>query len=270
MQYLLIILINIFMWAIFYLVISLKLEKSASHFRERKFREEMDRLMTEFNSAADRNISLLENRISTLKKLLERAGNLDSVDLILGGKEKKAGEINDSIPRERERSESHERINIEMAEVSSQTKPAFLKKSGESFKLLTRKFNHLVERLKNLPLEKRIENEKKYTQFGEFPERESSDGKRGSMLDMVLESGPYSEIIKEDEDPDNVSSQSEEKARELPGDEDISQMFSASDDKFSVISRLYGMGYSIEKISEYSGMPAGEVKLVLNLQEPAG
>lgn len=267
MQYLLIILINIFMWAIFYLVITLKLEKSASHFRERKFREEMDRLMTEFNSAADRNITLLENRISTLKKLLERTGNLDSVDLILGSEKENTEEINDLITQ---KEKSHERINIEMTEHASHSKPAFLKKSGESFKLLTRKFNHLVERLRNFTPEKRIEEEKNYSKFGKTHEEQGPDSGRGSMLDMVLEKGTFSQFIKEEEIVKKEISRQEEKDLELPGDDEISYMFLNTDDKFSVISQLYGMGYSVEKISECSGMPAGEVKLILNLRKPAG
>jgi hypothetical protein len=268
MQYLLIILINIFMWAIFYLVISLKLEKSASHFRERKFREEMDRLMTEFNSAADRNISLLENRISTLKKLLERAGNLDSIDLTLGSEEKKTDERNESIAIDAKERENHERIQIEMTESTSQPKPAFLKKGTESFKLLTRKFNHLVERLRSFTPEKNMTDEMNKSEFGELSGEEEQENRRGSMLDMVLERGSFSQLIQEEEAAIRTAPQSEEMSQDLLKDEDLSDMFSASDDRFSVITKLYGMGYSIEKISQCSGIPAGEVKLVLNLQGP--
>ena len=65
MEFLLLLLTNVFIGAFLYLVISLKLEKKSSEFREKKFRKEMDDIMREFNSAADRNISLLENKIDT-------------------------------------------------------------------------------------------------------------------------------------------------------------------------------------------------------------
>ncbi len=270
MQYLLIILINIFMWAIFYLVISLKLEKSASHFRERKFREEMDRLMTEFNSAADRNISLLENRISLLKKLLERTGNLDSIDLTLGQGEKKDTEKADLNVKEKGSSGSHERVSIDLTESAAHERPVFLNKGSKSIKLITRKFNHLMERLKNFAPEKNNTVGRRFSEYDEVHEEQNSDSRRGSMVDMVLERGSVAELIKENELPDSVNSLSSEEDREFLGDEEILQMFSQSDDKFTVISQLFSMGYSIEKISQCSGMPAGEVKLVLNLNEPAG
>ena len=40
----------------------------------------MDAIINEFNSTAERNISLLENKIATLKKLLDISGDLKSVD----------------------------------------------------------------------------------------------------------------------------------------------------------------------------------------------
>ncbi len=270
MQYLLIILINIFMWAIFYLVISLKLEKSASHFRERKFREEMDRLMTEFNSAADRNISLLENRISLLKKLLERTGNLDSIDLTLGQGEERDFEKGDLNVKEKGSSGNHERVSIELTESTVHERPVFLNKGSKSIKLLTRKYNHLMERLKNFTPEKNNTIERSFAEHGEVHEEKGSDGRRGSMVDMVLERGSVAELINENEIPDSADSFSSEADREFLEDEQILKMFSQSDDKFTVISQLFSMGYSIEKISQCSGMPAGEVKLVLNLNEPAG
>ena len=76
MQLLLLLLFNLFMGAVMYLVISLKLERSATEFRERKLRKEMDEIIREFNATAERNISILENRIKTMRRLLEKSGDI--------------------------------------------------------------------------------------------------------------------------------------------------------------------------------------------------
>ncbi|MDR3238064.1 MAG: hypothetical protein LBT84_06140, partial [Spirochaetia bacterium] len=77
-----IILVNVFMGALLYLVISIKLERSASDFRQQRLRKEMDEMLKEFNAAAERNISLLENRIQTARKLLEQSGALKGLDIL--------------------------------------------------------------------------------------------------------------------------------------------------------------------------------------------
>ncbi|MFC1671138.1 hypothetical protein ACFL20_12175, partial [Spirochaetota bacterium] len=64
MQFFIIIVINLIMGALFYLVISLKLEKSSTHFREDKLRKEMDDIINEFNLVTERNVSILESKIA--------------------------------------------------------------------------------------------------------------------------------------------------------------------------------------------------------------
>ncbi len=226
--------------------------------------------MTEFNSAADRNISLLENRISILKKLLERMGNLDSIDLTLGQEEDKDSENGEIYVKEKSSSGNHERVSIDLTESTLHKKPVFLNKGSKSIKLLTRKFNHLMERLKKFTPEKNNTGERRFSEYGEFQEEQGTVSRRGSMVDMVLERGSVAELINENEVSDSADSLTSEADRVFLDDEEILKMFSQSDDKFTVISRLFSMGCSIEKISQCSGMPAGEVKLVLNLNEPAG
>ena len=63
---------NILIGSILYLVISLKLEKTSSAFFSRKLKREMDEIISEFNETAERNISILENRISIYKKLMAK------------------------------------------------------------------------------------------------------------------------------------------------------------------------------------------------------
>ncbi|HPX90788.1 MAG TPA: hypothetical protein PKZ93_04650, partial [Spirochaetota bacterium] len=64
-----------------YLVMSLKIEKSSATFQEKKLRKEMGEIITEFNSTAERNITILENKISILKRLLNEAGNIKGIDM---------------------------------------------------------------------------------------------------------------------------------------------------------------------------------------------
>ena len=74
-----ILLTNLFTGTILYLVLSLKLEKSADEFRIKKLRREIDETIREFNATAERNISLLENRIKTAKTVLNGSG-LSGID----------------------------------------------------------------------------------------------------------------------------------------------------------------------------------------------
>ena len=71
---------NIFTGAVIFLILSLKIEKTSSTFQEKKLRREMGEIITEFNSTAERNITLLENRISIMKKILNENGSLKGID----------------------------------------------------------------------------------------------------------------------------------------------------------------------------------------------
>jgi lambda repressor-like predicted transcriptional regulator len=47
--------------------------------------------------------------------------------------------------------------------------------------------------------------------------------------------------------------------------EDLALLFSNTPDKYTLIADLHGKGYSIEDLSRYSGLPSGEVRLVISL-----
>lgn len=81
MQLFVSVLINIFIAVVFYLIITVKLERSANEFRQQRLKKEMDEMMRDFSAAAERYISVLENRISAAKRLLEKTGNMQSVDI---------------------------------------------------------------------------------------------------------------------------------------------------------------------------------------------
>jgi hypothetical protein len=69
------IMVNIFIGVALYLIISLKLERSATEFRQQRLRKEMDEIIKEFTQTADRNISLLEHKIVIMKRKPEELGS---------------------------------------------------------------------------------------------------------------------------------------------------------------------------------------------------
>ena len=81
MDLLLLIVVNIVLATIFYLIMRLRLERSVHTYQEKKLLKIMDEVIREFDSTAERNITILENRISIMKKLLIEAGRIKPIDL---------------------------------------------------------------------------------------------------------------------------------------------------------------------------------------------
>lgn len=191
--------VNILICTVFYLIISLKLEKSASDFRIKKLHKEMDSIIREFNESADRNISLLENKIRVLKKLLEK-NNLDAnIDI---------------------------KVNSSVEEMNALG--------------LSENKNSTIEKIKN---QKNI-----------IPNSEKEIEKKSkSTVDYKVD-----DVINIDYGGSLVSSIEEDA-------EDLEKMFTDVTDKHSLVGELYQKGHSPETISRYSGIPEGEIKLILNL-----
>ena len=74
------ILFNLFTGSVIYLILSLKIERTSSTFQEKRLKREMNEVMTEFNAAAERNISILENRIAVIKNLAGEKGIIKKLD----------------------------------------------------------------------------------------------------------------------------------------------------------------------------------------------
>lgn len=189
--------VNILICTVFYLVVSLKIERSASEFRVKKFRKEMDDVIRDFNETADRNISLLENKIKLLKKMLEKNGLKDNID-----------------------------FRVDKTQEESQ----IILNEGKQF---PKKANNF----KKEDLVYKKENGKK---------------SNSNVIDFTVA------------DKINID-YGEEKKENTYSDEELSDLLKNAKDKHSVISKLYGEGYSAEIISRCSGIPTGEVKLILNL-----
>lgn len=252
MQFLFILLLNICMWALFYLIISLKLEKSASHFREQKLRTEMDEIIREFNAVAERNISMLDTRIRTVKRLMERGGDIRSVNMLLDDGDEpppvdKPSPVPEYIPP------------FVPVEPGQGNYPGLLHMLADFFKkgllLSVRRLNILIYGTQRLETGMPV------------PESQHSPGPvahREPVSSLGTETPPPAEtIIPEIEDPVGDGGW-----EDLPGEKELKSLFAETDDKYALVEDLYRKGYSIETLSRYSGIPAGEVKLVLNLTRP--
>ncbi len=180
--------VNVLICTIFYLFISLKLEKSASEFYAKKFRKEMDETIREFNQTADRNISLLENRINVFKILLQKSGQIDTVDYTLDDEKKELNEYGKYDTN----------------------------KSGV------------------------------FENFSKNKKKEQSIKKRVDFtVNEEINFGSLKNPIK--------------------SEDDIKLLFNSSTDKHLLIGELYEEGLPIDVIAKCSKIPAGEIKLILNL-----
>ena len=252
MQFLFLLLLNICMWALFYLIISLKLEKSASHFREQKLRSEMDEITKEFNAVAERNISMLETRIAVIKRLLERSGDIKSVDLVLG-EEDKPGTVTADVETEKQ-SVVREQAEYPEEQLSSEIKDFFKKGLILSFSGIKTFIRGFSGQVKTFPASSAdgIQTSETTEKVKKNSDSESDAG----LLEATL-LPPVPGLENESADDDSWES--------LPGDKEIQKLFAACDNKYNLVEDLYRKGCSIETLSRHSGIPAGEVKLVLNL-----
>ncbi|MBN1531659.1 MAG: hypothetical protein JXA20_03270 [Spirochaetes bacterium] len=239
MQFFLLILFNIFMGAILYLVISLKLERSATEFRSQRLRKEMDEVIKEFNATAERNITILENRITVLQRMLVRSGQLKSLDISIDDQ---------GIER------SSPAGGIVPAEEPAPAEPS-AREGGEGrhedepvpslSQLLVGRVRHGMNSLLD-----RIERRQPSRAATPLPGAPEDPGERTAetAVDAAprTEPAPAVETVLLDED-------------------EIRQMIRSADNRYDAISDLHRQGYSLETLSRCSGIPAGEISLVLNL-----
>lgn len=286
MEFVILIIINIFLGTVFYLIISLKLEKSASEFREKKLRKFMDDIIQEFNATAERNISLLENKIVIMKNLLEKLGDVKAINIEIGDDRENGGSIGET------EAESTKRIEGAGQEKIGDGDPA-----GESFHVFDNSGRSVVRNDKFtdylIILKERaagivrdagtnIINYLQNIRGGSI--RNSNRGEEGIPIVDTHSDIPVSRdginadrvgknfdaLIERDysEIQEKLSVDSEDTINDEMNEKELSDLFSASEDKYSLISDLYVRGYTVDTISKCSGIPIGEVRLVLNLNNP--
>lgn len=271
MQFFFLLLFNVFLGAVLYLVISLKLERSATEYRERRLRKEMDAIIREFNLTAERNISILEGKIRVMRRLLEKTGDIRSVDLIMEEEEaacaspgaKREGTNTEeagydlavpAIPVER-RGESIARAGKAAAIAAGMVKKGLL--------IFFEKINHMLSRREMLPAEHVPKIGVRHE-----PTHDAVTLHDPPVRREWVDEEPRPVLIEKDlrdvapiEPPEAASDGS---ARPL-SEREIEEIVAGSDDKYAMVSVLFEGGCGIDDISRYSGLPAGEVRLVLNL-----
>lgn len=266
MQFVFLLLFNVFLGAVLYLVISLKLERSATEFRERRFRKEMDEIIKEFNTTAERNISLLESRIRQLRRLMEKTGDIRSLDITLdeedaAGAPRTTGPGGESsLPQVRENPDRGDGGSVAggITAAGENNGGALIKKG------LLILFQKIIDILS-------LQKTSGTGQYGAedaalppadgfvFPTDEplpapgAVSGRGRAIIEKDMTMVVPAETVKP-----------EERRRTLTAAE-IEAIVAASDDRYKLVSVLFDSGCPVEEISRYSGIPAGEVRLVLNL-----
>lgn len=239
MQFFLLLVANLFMGAIFYLVISLKLEKSATEFREKRLRREMDDMIKEFNATAERNISLLENRIAVLRRLMAMNGDLKSLDVTVGADEFADGAADGASLTH---SPSEPTVPADRDPSSKGRQPGPLKKG---LRILAEKLYTSL----NAPHDTQGGAEEVWT--GAAP---AAPGPAG------FDDDGGNHLIQRE-----LAAVPEAPTRVLLNDDEIASIVSQADSRYTLITLLSERGCDADDISRYSGIPLGEVKLVLNL-----
>ena len=262
MQIFLIILINVLMGALFYVIITLKLEKSASEFRSKKLRKEVDEIIREFNETAERNITLLENKIAILKKLIESSDNLKGIDILLKDTDEDFEQSNVKKTKKSKKSKNKSNLpppNDEIKQLTQKsTKQSFINIIAKIAKLVSKRldlnsFNISLNNVNSKSLDTANNEGKK--------ERKGKD-----RVQNIPVKGNYpiaknfEEIFNEPIEIENQVIPNEYEVRDK-----IEKRSAECDNKFLLINQLISDGFSAEEISKYSGIPEGEVKLVLNL-----
>lgn len=253
MEFFLLFILNIFTGAVIYLILSLKIERTSATFQEQKLKKEMGEIITEFNSTAERNITLLENRINVMKRLLNEKGDFRGIDLIVDdGKIKTVKSPDVKIDNADTRPKS---VSLETAPVRKiETRKPSVKNDGsiligiiDKISGITRDIAASSEIDKKIPVDREVEKK--------------SFKDKASTVDFIVDSEidfPVSPVEEDADYPDTGLLQNEK-------EEDLAMLFSSTPDKYALIADLHGRGYSVEDLSRYSGLPSGEVRLVISL-----
>ncbi|HOP63575.1 MAG TPA: hypothetical protein PK358_03500 [Spirochaetota bacterium] len=247
MEFFILFILNIFTGAVIYLMLSLKIERTSATFQEKKLKKEMGEIITEFNSTAERNVTLLENRINILRKLLNEKGDIRGIDLI----------VNDDKVKNLKQQNLEKESNVHEY-IPDSREPAAFGKKDVSTKVKSKSDGSilvgLIDKISNLS---RDEKNKENSGDSGVPVKET-----GAGVDYLVDSE-----IDFSYDTDDLNNGNPEINSSGQNDvvEDIAVLFSNTADKYSLISDLHRRGYSVDDISRYSGLPSGEVRLVISL-----
>mgnify|MGYP001162071447 FL=1 len=284
MQLIILIMVNILIASVFYLVISLKLERSATEFRSKRLRKEMEELINEFNNTAERNLSLLEYKINILRELLKRGDALNGIDITIDD------ENVQPLSAEKSKTKSHNRKNNLTAETKNTGKKhdaiiADIINQRNVVNEMQSDFNNeksinkqnniespIMEGNSAIPSVKeqllelsriivaRIKEYIKYKYKKNVAMKDLPDVHHHEMQDMPATSFRSDSYILEEsmtKTPEEDTSKVDETV--------LQQMYENADDKYLFIAKLYSRGYTLQMLSKISGIPISEISLILNL-----
>ncbi len=237
MQFFALILVNTAMFAIFYLLISLKLERKATEFREKKLRRIMEEMIGEFNETAERNITLLESKIQVMKRMMQASGSIKGLGLSITDKmevtEEEISSVSGAAPADLG---GPNRVN---------TFEAIKSVLSGGAGAISRGIRKIAEKTSHKGGAAFPDNYAGQSMDPEFHPR---------CKDIPREGLPGAPDVPEDRE-----------AAHGDDSKDLSAIFDGAGDKYALISDLYARGYSVEDLSRSSGIPQGEIRLVLNL-----
>jgi hypothetical protein len=213
MDFFILLVLNIFIGAIIFLILSLKIEKTSSTFQEKRLRKEIEEMTIEWNATVETNITLLENRISVLRKLLHENDSLKGVDFTI---------LDDKMQDNNNKKDIFYKQNNNKID----------KKKGRDDSENQFHIAQDAAKIKDIHKHFHVDND-------------------SDLNHIDLSSDEEIILDYKDQQPDNSI--------------DIEELFQKTDDKYALIVSLFEDGYSIEELSKYSGLPSGEIKLVINL-----
>ncbi|MGQ9842513.1 MAG: hypothetical protein ACUVRK_03020 [Spirochaetota bacterium] len=276
MQLVILIMVNILIASIFYLVISLKLERSATEFRSKRLRKEMEELINEFNHTAERNLALLEYKINILRELLKKSDTVPSLDITINDE---SGITANTNTRKKKTNKKEEKTAVKTINTPENIE-AILEKS--SFDISKRSGNELhdnsivylerktaktfSETKSQVPTVAQQLSEIARLVFNKFSQYIDARYNKKMTDTFTVHSENASRNIADEYDV--FQSQYEEKSSETPTpivEDELIAMYNDADDKYLMIAKLYSQGYPLQVLSKISGIPIGEISLILNL-----
>jgi hypothetical protein len=258
MQIFIMVLINVFMGGILYLLICLKLERSAAEFRQKRLQQEIDEMIQEFNSAAERNISLLEQKITVARRLIERTGDARSVDFLVD--DEKALPVSGTPAKEV--------LEPSTPAVVPSRDGGYGRELKKGLRRVKKGIIHIAESVAMFWAELMDRSDDESAQ--EPPEHQPRSAvtaprsDRGPVLPGLIEKD-YDMLMGLRSGTGMTETAVTEEAPPL-SESDIAEMFRSTDDRYGLVRDLHGMGYTGEALSRYSGIPVGEISLIVNLK----
>jgi len=247
MEFFILFILNIFTGAVIYLILSLKIERTSATFQEKKLKKEMGEIITEFNATAERNVTLLENRINILRKLLNEKGDFRGIDLIVN--DDKVKSLKQPVLKNRDENYEISALSPEPVDIGKKEVVTSVKGKSDG--------NIIVGLIDKIAGFSREEKSKEYSVEIGVAGKPVSAG-----VDYIIDSE-----VDLSYNPDDLKSNDSD--LNSPGQgydaEDLAVLFSNTTDKYSLITDLHRRGYSVDDISRHSGLPSGEVRLVISL-----